>query len=72
MNDPYCTCGHAIVSHNPARDDVPCCIGGCDCTRFIEREKAQALAAMDEIVADYFAFQAVVCTTQADCQCGRH
>jgi len=34
-------------------------------------EKARALAAMEEIVADFFAFQAAVCTTQPDCTCGR-
>ena len=27
---------------------------------------------IEEIVADFFAFQAAACTTQADCKCGRH
>lgn len=35
-------------------------------------EKAEALVAMQEIVDDYFAFQAAACTTQPGCECGRH
>lgn len=68
----YCTCGHAIVSHNPAGETFACCIRGCDCREFRSVEKAEALSAMNEIVDDFFAFQAAACTTQADCQCGRH
>jgi hypothetical protein len=28
--------------------------------------------AIEEIVLDFFAFQAAACTAQADCSCGRH
>lgn len=34
-------------------------------------EALEALAAMEEIIADFFAFQAAACTTQPDCRCGR-
>lgn len=36
------------------------------------KEREEALAAMLEIVADFFAFQVAACTTQPGCSCGRH
>jgi hypothetical protein len=68
----YCQCGHAIVSHNPAGETFACCVRSCGCTQFTRPERAETLAAMESIVDDFFAFQAAACTTQADCQCGRH
>jgi len=68
----YCTCGHAIVSHNPAGETFACCIRGCSCSQFHRRPEKADLDAIEEIVSDFFAFQAAVCTTQADCTCGRH
>jgi len=35
-------------------------------------EKAEAYAAMLDIVDEFFALQAAACTTQDDCRCGRH
>lgn len=30
----YCKCGHAIISHDPARETFKCCVKGCDCKQF--------------------------------------
>lgn len=39
---------------------------------FPRSEKEIALTAMEEVINDFFAFQAAACTTQPDCACGRH
>jgi len=35
---------------------------------FTPEERAQ----VEEMILDFFAFQAAACTTQPDCACGRH
>lgn len=62
-----CSCGHDIVSHDPSRDGVPCCIRWCGCPGFASFE----LAAIEAIVDDFFAFQAAACSASPDCSCGR-
>jgi hypothetical protein len=38
----YCECGHAIISHDPAKETFVCCVKGCDCKQFKKEQDAEA------------------------------
>ena len=63
MYPALCTGCERYVYEDSSSEPCPHCFPGLE---------PDPLRAMEAIMADYFAFQAVACTTQADCTCGRH
>jgi hypothetical protein len=48
----YCSCGHAIVSHDPANTaGFVCCIRGCGCSQFTRRDDGWSQDAFDAQLA---------------------
>jgi hypothetical protein len=52
--------------YGPESGPCPNCFPGLD-----RGSKTAALAVMEEVIDDFFAFQAAACTAQPDCTCGR-